>query len=230
MRFDIITIFPQIIEAYLNESIIKRACEHGLLDIRVHDLRVYANDKHKTVDDRPFGGGPGMVMKLEPIIRAINAICGSWTSANIAEVQLPHIIILSAGGKQFNAKKAQSFSKKYNHIIVIAGHYEGIDARLQSVIRNAKFTVQEISIGPYVLTGGELPALVVLDAISRHIPGVLGREESLEEARYGVGTPAYTRPEIFEYNEKKYPVPKILVSGNHKKITTWRSIHRKASF
>ena len=240
MRFDIITIFPEIINAYLNESIIKRARERGFLDVCIHNLRDFTEDKHQKslpeskrsfgrVDDRPFGGGPGMVMKVEPIVKAIESICGSRTSAftdNIAEVGLPHIVVLDAAGKRFDAKKAQQISKKYNHVILIAGHYEGIDARLKKAL-SSKYTVQSISIGDYVLTGGELPALVVLDATARHIPGVLGDKDSLEEKRYGVGIPAYTRPEVFEYDGKNYRVPKVLLSGNHKKIHEWRRVHKK---
>lgn len=231
MRFDIITIFPEIIHAYLNESIIKHAQEHGLLDVRIHNLRDFTEDKHHKTDDRPFGGGPGMVMKIEPFKKALEAIIGSPTSYNL-EVKLPKIskalvLVLSAGGKQFDSKKAIRFSKRYKHIILIAGHYEGIDFRLKSIIHNSGFIIQEISIGPFVLTGGELPALVVLDAVSRYIPGVLGKEESLEEMRYGVGVPAYTRPEVFEYKDKKYRVPKVLISGNHKKIHEWRKRYIK---
>lgn len=218
MRFDIITIFPKIIEAYLNESIIKRARERGLLDVRVHNSRDFTEDKHHKTDDRPFGGGPGMVMKVEPIIKTLEAIIRGSTSYNSEALML----VLSVAGKQFDAKMAVRFSKKYEHVILIAGHYEGIDARLEKILLTAHYSLQTLSIGSYVLTGGELPALVVLDAVSRHIPGVLGKEESLEEKRYGVGVPTYTRPEVFEYNGKKYRVPQVLVSGNHKKIYEWR--------
>jgi len=225
MRFDIITIFPEIINAYINESIIKRAIKHGFLDVCVHNLRDFTKDKHHKTDDRPFGGGPGMVMKVEPIIKTLEAIFGAPTSENIiSEVGAPKIllVILTADGKQFDSKQAIRFSKKYKQIILIAGHYEGIDARLKKVLQASGFKIQEISIGPYVLTGGELPALVILDAMARYIPGVLGKEESLEEKRYGVGVPAYTRPEVFEHKGKKYRVPKVLVSGDHKKIDLWR--------
>ncbi len=220
MRFDIITIFPEIINAYLNESIIKRAIKHGFLDVRVHDLRDFTDDKHYKVDGRPFGGGPGMVFKIEPIMRAMEYVKHLMSDTKCLT------LITSADGKKFDAKKAKQFSKKYDHIILIAGHYEGIDARLKKVL-SAKCTVLSISIGGYVLTGGELPALVVLDAISRHVPGVLGKEESLEEKRYGVGVPTYTRPEVFEYKGKKYCVPKVLISGNHKKIHEWRGRYTK---
>ena len=229
MRFDILTIFPEIINAYLNESISKRARERVLVYMRVHNLRDFTEDKHHKIDDRPFGGGPGMVIKIEPIMRAVEKISGSLTSVS-PEVRLPEIliVILAAGGKQFDSKQAQQFSKKYGHIILVAGHYEGIDARVKKVL-SAKCKVLSVSIGEYVLTGGELPALVILDAVARHIPGVLGKEESLEEKRHGVGVPTYTRPEVFEYKGKKYKIPGVLKSGDHKKIAAWRSTRRRAS-
>lgn len=208
MRFDIITIFPSMFDSYLNESIIKRAREKKLADIRVHDLRAFADDTHNKVDDRPFGGGPGMVLKAEPLARAM---------ASIPKKKKYLIILFSAGGKLFDAPNAVRWAKKYDQIIMIAGRYEGVDERIKKI-----FKIQEVSIGPYVLTGGELPAMVVIDALSRHIPGVLGKEESLEETRYGVGVPTYTRPEVIECKRKKYRVPKELLSGDHKKIDEWR--------
>lgn len=208
MRFDIITIFPSMFDSYLNESMIKHAREKKLVDIRVHDLRAYARDKHNKVDDRPFGGGPGMVLKIEPLARAIAAI----------PKKKKHIILLcSAGGKQFDASHARMWAKIYDQIIMIAGRYEGVDERIKKI-----FKIQEISIGPYVLTGGELPAMVIIDAVARHIAGVLGKEESLEENRLGIGIPSFTRPDIFEWKKKKYRVPKDLLSGDHKKIQEWR--------
>lgn len=231
MRFDIITIFPRVFDSYFNESIIKRAKFKKLVDIRIYNLRDFTRDKHKTValrqaqgnreprrtiDDKPYGGGPGMVFKVEPLARAINYIRGKNTETKI--------ILFSASGRKFNAKLAQDFAKKYKRIILIAGHYEGVDERIKSIFGGK---IEELSIGPYVLTGGELPAMVFVDAVSRHIPGVLGKEESLEEKRYGVGVPAYTRPEVFVYKNKKYTVPKVLVSGNHKDIEKWRINHSK---
>ncbi len=226
MRFDIITIFPEIINAYLSESIIKRACERGLLDVHVHNLRNFTDDKHRTVDDKPYGGGPGMVLKIEPIVRAVNHV-KHLVSDNLSDTKCL-TLITSADGIPFDAKQAGQFSKKYGRIILIAGHYEGIDARLEKILRVTSYElrVTPLSIGPFVLTGGELPALVVLDAVSRHIPGVLGKEESLEERRYGVGVPVYTRPEVFEYNGKKYKIPGVLKSGDHKRIEEWRRKHK----
>lgn len=162
-----------------------------------------------------------MVIKLEPLIRAISSL--KLKSKN----ERVKIILFSAAGKIFNAKMARDFAKKYDRIIMISGHYEGVDARVIKVIRNWKLEIMELSIGPYVLTGGELPAMIVVDAVSRHIKGVLGKEESLEEKRHGIGLPVYTRPEIFEYKGKKYYVPKILLSGHHAKIESWLSKHRK---
>lgn len=204
-------------DSYLGESMIKRARAKKLVDVRVHDLRKWALDTHKKVDDRPFGGGPGMVLKVEPIVRAINSVVGKQqkTSKTI-------IILFSASGKQFDAKTAASLVKKYDKIIMIAGHYEGMDERVFRVLEAGSWKLEAVSIGPYVLTGGELPALVVVDAVSRHIPGFLGKEESLEEKRHGVGVPVYTRPEIFTWKEKAYRAPKVLLSGNHKKIEEWR--------
>lgn len=212
MRFDIITIFPSMFDSYLNESMIKRAREKKLVDIRVHDLRTFTQDTHKKVDDRPFGGGPGMVLKVEPFTRAIAAI---------PKKKRYMIVLCSATGKQFSAPSAAAWAKKYDQIIMIAGRYEGVDERIKKI-----FKIQEISIGPYVLTGGELPAMVIIDAVARHIPGVLGKEESLEENRFGVGVPSFTRPDLFEWKGKKYRVPKELLSGNHKKIEAWRMRQR----
>ena len=227
MRFDIITIFPKIFDSYFNESIIKRAREHGLIDIRVHDLRRFSDDKHKKVDDRPYGGGPGMVFKIDPIIKALGSILSIKYKVSSIKYKKMLIILFSAGGKQFNQRMAQRMSKKYDRIVMIAGHYEGIDERVKYLIHNTGYLIQELSIGPYVLTGGEIPAMVIVDAISRQIPGILGKHESLEEKRQGIGVPAYTRPEIFKYKNKTYRVPKILLSGDHKKIEEWRRIHKK---
>lgn len=237
MRFDILTIFPSIFDSYLNESMMKRAQAKKLVDIRVHDVRKFSTDrKHKKVDDRPYGGGPGMVLKIEPIIKAIESILkqkGTRLRPSFAEgfgrTQQGYggqakIILFSAAGKQFDQKMAGNLAKKYNNIIMVAGHYEGVDERLKKVIKDTTgIRVEEISIGPYTLTGGELPAMVVIDAVSRHVPGFLGKAESLEETRYGIGLPAYTRPEVFEYEGKRYRVPKVLLSGDHKKIEEWRN-------
>lgn len=207
MRFDVITIFPKIVEAYFNESVLKRARGRGLIDVRVWNLRDFTKDKHHKVDDGPYGGGPGMVMGVEAFARILNKI----------KKPKSKLILLSAGGEQFNSRMAARFAKKYNHIIFIAGRYEGIDERVKNI-----FKAEEISIGPYVITGGELPAMIMVDAISRHIPGVLGKAESLEEKRYGIGVPVYTRPETFRWRGKIYKVPRVLLSGDHRQIDAFR--------
>ncbi len=241
MKFDIITIFPDIFNSYLNESIIKRAQKNKKIKINIVNLRDFTIDKHKTVDEKPYGGGAGMVFKIEPLTKALDEIKNSphlnpplIKGRKKEGLKKSLIILFSASGKQFTAKIAADFAKKYDRIAMIAGHYEGVDERIESIIKDLGFKFQEISIGQYVLTGGELPAMVVIDAISRHIPGVLGKYESLEEKRYGVGVPMYTRPEIFVYpppgrgkHGKKYKVPKVLLSGNHKKIEDWRKQHQK---
>ncbi len=207
--FRIITIFPEAIKSYFDSSILKRAQKNNLLKVKFYDPRDFTRDKHKKVDDKPFGGGPGMVMKIEPLINTIKTIRTSRTNRT-------KIIILSPAGKQFDQKMAREWAKKYKNIILISGHYEGIDARVKKILKT-----EEISAGPYVLTGGELAGGIIVDAVSRHIPGVLGKKESLEEKR-GIGIPAYTRPEVFVWKGKKYRTPKILLSGNHKRITEWR--------
>lgn len=220
MEFNLITIFPKIFDSYFNESIIKRAQKNKLIKINVHNLRNWAAGKHKKVDDKPYGGGAGMVLKTEPLAKAM---------ASILKIsrKKTKVILFSATGTQFTQKMAGDWAKNFNHIVMIAGHYEGVDERIKKVIRDSGFSFQEISAGPYVLTGGELPAMIVVDAISRHIKGVLGKEESLEEKRFGIGVPVYTRPEIFVWKNKKYAVPKILLSGNHQKIAEWRLKNRK---
>ncbi len=220
MVFHIITLFPEMIQSYTEESIIGRAVKNKLIKVSTNYLRDFADDKRRTVDERAYGGGPGMVLKVEPIIKAINSL-------KIKDKKKTLVVITSAGGKKFDDKLAQTYSKKYKNIIIICGHYEGIDERIIKMLRDQKFKVEEVSIGDYVLTGGELPALVMIDAISRKIPGVLGKFDSLEENRLGVGVPSYTRPEIFKYKNKKYVVPKVLLSGHHKDIEEWRRFKRK---
>lgn len=214
VTFHIITLFPEVLEAYFKESIIGKALKRRIIKVKFYDLRKYSTDKkHKKVDDRAYGGGPGMVLEVKAIVRAVENAVGRKKNVKI--------ILLSAGGKQFDNKMAKNLTK-YKDIVLIAGRYEGIDDRIKKI-----FKVEEVSIGPYVLTGGEVPAMVVVDAVARQVKGVLGKEKSLEEARYGVGVPVYTRPEVFEHKGKEYKVPKILLSGNHKEIDTWRKKHRK---
>lgn len=214
MRFTILTLFPDICIAYSGESILARAQKNKHIIIEAVDIRSYTSDKHHTADDRPYGGGPGMVMKAEPIMRAYQDIRKKSKKIKV--------MIMSAAGKKFTNTVAKSYAKKYDHIVLIAGHYEGIDERVKKILK-----AEEVSIGEYVLTGGELPALVIVDAIARQVPGVLGRKESLEEERIGVGVPAYTRPDVLIWEKKKYSVPKELVSGNHAEIDAWRRKYRK---
>jgi tRNA (guanine37-N1)-methyltransferase len=219
MKFDIITIFPDILGSYINESIISRAIKKKLVKIKTHDLRSVAKDKHKTVDDKPYSGGPGMVMMVEPIFKTLKKIKRSKKSK---------VILLDPAGKQFDQKMAEKFSK-LDQLIFICGRYEGIDKRVD------KFVDEKVSVGPYVLSGGELPAMVITEAVSRLIPGVLGKQESLsEETRASEGYyeyPQYTRPAVFEYKElgkkKKLSVPKVLLSGNHNEIKKWKMENKK---
>jgi tRNA (guanine37-N1)-methyltransferase len=206
MRVDIITIFPEMITPVVNASILKRAQENQRLDIRVHDLRDYTEDKHRKVDDRPFGGGPGMVMMPQPFFDAVKKIKGR---------RKVKVIMTCATGKQLSPKMAKNLAKNKN-LIIICGHYEGIDERVRESLVD-----ESISIGDYVLTGGELAALVILDCTARFIPGVLGKEESLQCESFEGGLleyPQYTRPANF----RGISVPDVLLSGNHKTIEAWR--------
>jgi len=211
LRFDIITIFPDMFGPILNESIIKRAQEKKKVSIHVHDLRDYTDDKkHRKVDDRPFGGGPGMVLMAQPLFDAVKAIKGR---------RKVKVIYTSPAGKPFSQIYAKNLTKAQN-LIIICGHYEGIDERVREHLVD-----EEISVGDYVLTGGELPAMIIVDAVTRLIPGVLGKEESLVHESFEdnlLEGPQYTRPA--DFRGKK--VPDVLLSGNHKTIAIWR--HAKA--
>lgn len=214
LTFDIITIFPGIFDSYLKESFIRKAQEKKLIKINVHNLRDWASDKHKTVDDRPFGGGLGMVLKVEPIFKAIKDLTKS-------QKKKPKIILFTPRGKKFNQKIAYTLSRS-DRIIMICGRYEGVDERVAKNIADA-----ELSIGDYDLMGGDLPAMVVMETITRLIPGVLGKPRLLKERitkkKGFVEYPQYTRPEIFNPQKgKQWKVPNVLVSGNHKEIEKWR--------
>ena len=207
MRVDILTIFPKMFDPVLNESIVKRARLKGKVKFYIHDLRDYTSDKHRKVDDRPFGGGSGMVMRVEPIFNCIQAI--KRKAKNVK------VILFTPQGRRLDQGRVKKLSK-LKHLILICGHYEGVDERVRS-----KFADEEISIGDYVLTGGELPAMVLIDAIIRLIPGVLGDKNSLNfESFEGnlLEYPHYTRPAIF----RKMDVPEVLLSGDHHKIEAWR--------
>lgn len=215
MQYHILTIFPKIFNSYINESILGRAQKSKKIKIKVHDIRKNAADKHGTVDDKPYGGGPGMVMMVEPIYKTLKKIKKKKNSK---------VVLLSAKGNTWTQQKAQKY-KNINQLILICGHYEGVDERIKN------FIDEEISIGDYILTGGELGAMVMIDSISRLIPGVLGKEESLkEESHYKKGYleyPQYTRPEVFKVGKNKFSVPEVLLSGHHAKIEEWREKHSK---
>ncbi len=208
MRCDIITIFPEIFHAYLGEGILKRALQKKLIEVKVHNLRDYTEDKHRTVDDYPYGGGAGMVMKPEPFFTAVETIC--------PDRKKRRVIMLSPAGKKFDQDMAMEFSKEERQLLFLCGRYEAIDERVRIALVD-----DEISIGDYILTGGELPALVIIDAAARLIPGVLGDERSKEEDSFSSGIldyPHYTRPSVF----RDIAVPDVLLSGNHKDIWQWR--------
>lgn len=215
LNFHLVSIFPDSIDSYINESIIKRAVENKKIAIKKYNPRDFTKDKHKKVDDKPYAGGPGMVMTVQPIVDAVAKATKQSTRHSVSSTLKPKVIILSPRGKQFDNNEAKKLAKQKD-IVLISGRYEGIDGRVKKILK-----ATEYSIGPYTLTGGELPALVMIDAIARQVPGVLGKFESLEDERLTTGE-VYTRPEVFEHKGKKYRVPKVLLSGDPKKITEWR--------
>lgn len=216
MRFHVITIFPDMLTSYLAESILSRAIKNELIEVQTYALREYTADKHRRVDGRPYGGGPGMLMWVEPIVSAVEKI--KEALAEKKERVKIKIVIFSPGGIDFSNSIAKKIEKKYTDIIFICGRYEGIDARVKKILR-----AEEWSIGPYVLTGGELPAMVCIDTIARQVKGVLHDENSREETRVA-SHESYARPEIYEHAGKKYKVPKVLLSGNHKLIDEYRML------
>jgi tRNA (guanine37-N1)-methyltransferase len=206
MKVDVLTLFPAMFAGPLDESIIKRARTAGLLDLRIHNLRDYAHDRHKTVDDRPFGGGPGMLLKPEPIFEAVEALARENT----------RVILLSPAGRQFNQSIARELAGM-DDLLLITGHYEGFDERIRQELAD-----DELSIGDYVLTNGALPAMVIIDTVARLLPGVLGDDQSAHEESFSAGLleyPQYTRPAEF----RGMKVPEILLSGNHAEIARWRA-------
>jgi len=217
VRIDILTIFPKMFDAVLGESIIKRAQEKGVVEINIIDLRLFSKDKHKKVDDKPFGGGPGMVMNAEPFFEAVNYIRKKTKDRRLKT----RTILLTPKGKKFDQALALKLSK-YEHMALLCGHYEGIDERVAEGLAD-----DEISIGDFILTGGELPAMVIIDSVVRLLPGALGDENSSKDESFVVGAvsdrplleyPHYTRPA--DYNGMK--VPDVLLSGDHEKIKEWR--------
>ncbi|MEK9165337.1 MAG: tRNA (guanosine(37)-N1)-methyltransferase TrmD [Patescibacteria group bacterium] len=247
MKFDIVTIFPHILDSYVNESILKRAREKSLVNVNFWNLRDFTEDKHRSVDDTPYGGGPGMVLKVEPIWRCLKQIKNS-PAESVGKNQKPRIILMTPKGEQFDQKKAEELAK-LDQLVLICGRYEGVDARVEKLVD------EQVSIGPYVLSGGELPAIVVVEAVTRLLPGVLGSEDSLCVESFGANIdagrdvknlldsspngikshfieyPQYTRPEVFEPAPGiKWAVPKVLLSGNHKKIKEWHQKHIKSKY
>ena len=213
MKIDILTLFPEMFRGPFDESIIKRAVEKGLVEIDIHDLRKWATDKHGTVDDRPYGGGTGMIIKIDVVDRAIEELKVKDEKRKTT-TKNSKIILLTPQGKVFNQGIAKEFSK-LDYVILIAGHYEGFDDRIRNLVD------EEISIGDYVLTGGEIAAMVVVDSVVRLVPGVVGKEASLAEESFNQNLleyPQYTRPEEF----KGQKVPEVLLSGNHAEIAKWR--------
>jgi tRNA (guanine37-N1)-methyltransferase len=236
ITFDVITIFPELVKAFSQESLLKKAQEKKLLKIGVHNLRDWAKDPHKKVDDKPFGGGLGMVFKVEPIYKAVAALKSeirnpkSKTNSKFKTLK-SKTILFTPRGKKFTQEMADKFSK-FDQIILICGRYEGIDERVATYIAD-----EELSIGDYVLMGGEIPAMAVIETMARLIPGVVGKPTFLKERRLGAKKgqkqgfleyPQYTRPEVF--SPKKgvvWKVPKVLLSGDHKKIEEWKQKRAK---
>jgi len=205
MKIDVLTLFPAMFAGPLDESIVKRAREAGLLDLKIHNLRDWTHDRHKTVDDRPFGGGPGMLLKVEPLFEAIESLQREKTK----------VILLSPSGRKFTQEIAREMAQQED-IILVCGSYEGFDERVREALAD-----DELSIGDYVLTNGALPAMVVIDAVARLLPGVLGDDESSHDESFSHGLleyPQYTRPAEF----RGMKVPEVLLSGNHAEIEKWR--------
>jgi tRNA (guanine37-N1)-methyltransferase len=211
MRFDIVTIFPALFEPMLSVGVVGRAIGRGTIVVKVHDLRTFTTDRHRVVDDVPYGGGPGMVLKAEPIFRALDALA---TEA----VTRPYVVLTSPRGVRLTQQLAASLSLE-THVVLLCGRYEGVDDRVRARVD------QEISIGDYVLSGGELPSLVILDAVARHVPGVVGDEESVSDDSFSRGLlehPQYTRPADLGGADASLKVPDVLLSGHHAQIRRWR--------
>ena len=209
MKFDVVTIFPRMIEAGLAEGVVGRGVEKGLVDVRVHDLRVFTSDRHRTVDDVPYGGGPGMVMKVEPFVRAIETIRAERGTPGA-------VVLLSPQGRRFDQVEAGRLLG-LDHVVLLCGRYEGIDERVRELV-----ATEELSIGDFVVSGGEMPALLVIDAVSRLVPGIVGDMESVEQDSFAQGIldhPHYTRPAEFAGRR----VPDVLLSGHHAEVRKWRT-------
>jgi tRNA (guanine37-N1)-methyltransferase len=221
MRFDIISLFPEGMQAYLDTSILKRAKEAGLIEVYLHQLRDFAADKHHTVDDTPYGGGAGMVLKVEPLVTCLEHLL---TLAPTISREQTRVLVTSAKGELYTQREAERLTNGYERIILICGRYEGIDERFIEHCVD-----EEFSVGEYVLTGGELPALIMLDSMARLIPHVLGNSESSVHESYSVDGvrehAQYTKPEVF----RDWSVPEVLLSGHHQAIEDWRNANRKTA-
>ncbi len=224
MHFHVITLFPEVCQAYTDASILGRAqkVEKGKgakvvgkqISVSYYNPRDFSSDKHKKVDERPYGGGPGMVMVAEPILKAWQKAVGTKT-ASLKKGKVK-TLIMSPRGTVFTNAIAKGYAEQYDHVVLISGRYEGIDARVKEILG-----AEEVSVGDYILTGGELPALTIIDATARQIEGVLSTHASLEDERATEGV-TYTRPEVLTYKKKKYSVPEVLLNGNHAEIDKWR--------
>ncbi len=220
-RFHILTIFPDIFDSYIDESLFRRARKEKVVAVKTYDIRAFTADRHRKVDDRPFGGGPGMVLKIQPIADAVrtikSAIARRRSGGRKKRVARARVILFSTRGKRLDAAMARRLAR-YDDLILICGRYEGVDERVARYVAD-----EEVSVGDYVLSGGEIPALALMETVSRQLPGFLGKEESLEEVNGSF--PTYTRPEIFapaKGKGKPWKVPEVLLSGDHKKIAEWR--------
>lgn len=212
MIFDVITIFPEIFDCFLKESLLAKAQKKGIIKINIHNLRDWGEGKHKMVDDKPYGGGPGMIFKIKPIYKAVESI------KNDSRGKKLKIIFLSPRGKKFNQKFAKNLAKNFNRIIIISGRYEGVDERVKKIANDT------ISIGDFITLGGEVPAMAIIETVSRLIPKVVGKTESIQKPDF----PQYTRPAIFSPKPGvSWKVPNVLLSGNHKMIEEWRKRHSK---
>ncbi len=228
MNFYVVTLFKEMFDSYLGESILGRAIKEKKISVSFVNPRLFVKGKYKKVwpdgnvslqvDDRPYGGGPGMVMMAEPVINAVESIIKKISKKNNSKILIINFI---PSAEKFNTIEAKKISKKYTDVILICGRYEGIDGRLDKILKTKKY-----SIGDYILTGGEIPAMVLIDSISRQVEGVLGNFSSREEERVS-SSEVYTRPEVIEYKGKKYRVPKVLLSGNHKDIENWKNLTKR---
>ena len=212
MKFHIVTLFPDTILPYVTSSILGRAVEDKKMSVKFYNPREFTKDKHRRIDRRPYAGGPGMVIEAEPYLKAIEKAKGKSKMTKRTKT-----VFFATDGKQFTNTLARKWAKDYDDIIFLCGRYEGIDARVQKITK-----AEKISVGPFVLTGGEVPAMIVIDAVARQIPGILGSFESVEEERTA-SPDVYTRPEVLVWKKKKYRVPKVLISGDHKKVEAWKA-------